>query len=439
MKKYILTFILLLSLIITSCVQDTPGEDGTKQIITVPSDITQSTQTGSASDTAVSTDDSGTVKPVDTSISSDTSKNPETTDAPQTGDTVISFLACGDNIVHDAVIYNGTVYASGTNQEYNFLPIYKDIADIIKSADVAFINQETQIAGDAGKIGGYPNFNTPEQMGKDLISLGFDVISTANNHMLDNSTAGLKNSIAYWKKQSVLTVGSYSSQNDYDNIRVLEIDGVKIAFLAYTEMINHDNTASSPYITPLLNKNTIETQVAYAKTVADLVIVSAHWGDEDEFGVTSNQKKYMQIMANCGVDVVLGTHPHVIGGIEWITRSDGGKMLCAYSLGNLCSTMYYARNLVGIMLNFDIAVKNGDISIQNVSVIPTVTYFTYNQNDKRDERRENLKIYLLEDFTEELAASHAWNEKESTSFTLSKLRAFVTDNVAREFLPDYLK
>lgn len=445
-KTKITALILLLSVILCGCAE-TGAETGvTRPVVTAPEP-----ETLPPIITADVTEGTGPEQTAEDTTQTQTAPTPDTTvtDAPGTtaaetepaaqpkGDRV-SFLFCGDNLAHDAVINNAKRYAEGKENEYDFLPIYEDVARYIKSADVAVINQESQIAGDAAKIGGYPRFNTPSQMGEDLISLGFDVITTANNHMLDNGTKGLKNSIAYWKDKPVLTVGSYKDKTDYDTVRVLEKNGVRFAFLAYTEMTNSNRRAEDGYITPLLDADVIKRQVAAAKKVADVVIVLPHWGDEDNFGVTSAQKKYAKLFAEANVDIVVGMHSHVAGKIEYIDRADGGKMLCAYSLGNFVSTMEYARNLVGLMLSLDVVYENGKYVCENVKVIPTVTYFVYTSS-KRLEDRTDLRLYLLSDFTDGLAEKHAYNEHEKSAVRLDKLKKYVTDTVDGKFLPDYLK
>lgn len=430
----------VLALSLTSC-----GVLTTEGIVTAPpfnSDDTAYEESNSGTETGGITEDTDsdiTLIPPETMDESSTAVQTEETEPDVDGDTVISFIACGDNLVHQAVIYNGKSYAQGTGRDYNFLPVYEDVASIIKNADIAFVNQESQIAGSEFEYSGYPRFNTPGEMGNDLISLGFDIIQTANNHMLDNGTQGLANTIDYWKNKPVLQIGAYASGSDYDNIRVLEVKGVKIACLSYTDIINSGRTADAPYITPSLEYDTLEKHVKYAKKVADLVFVFVHWGEEDDFDPTSRQVKYAGYMAEMNVDAVIGTHSHVVGPIESIKREDGGEMLCAYSLGNFLSTMYYARNMVGVMLDFDIVKSSGNFSIENVCVIPTVTYFKYKDGSMDDALREGLKIYLLEDFTNALANSHAYNEQESKDYELSDLYKFVTDNVDKEFLPEYLK
>lgn len=419
-----------------------PGAD-TLIPIDFPSD-TDAPQTGAETkaETKAETDKPDT--PPDTAEETDAETKADTTTSPVTdaphdepAGASASFIFCGDNLCHDAVINNAKRYANGTGREYDFLPIYDAVASMIKNADCAVINQESQIAGDAAKIGGYPRFNTPEQMGEDLITLGYDVVSLANNHMLDNGTKGLKNCISYWKTKNVLTVGAYEDKADYDTIRTIDVNGIRVAFLSYTEMTNSDRRAEG-LITPLLNEDTVKRHMKAAKDAADVVIVLPHWGKEDSFDVTSTQKKYAKLFAECGADAVVGMHSHVTGKIEYIERPDGKKMLCAYSLGNFVSTMEYARDMVGLMLKFDVVNENGGFSVKNVGVIPTVTYFVYTSSMKLEDRTD-LKLYLLSDFTDELAAKHAYNHHEKKDIRVKELRKFVTDVVDRQFLPDYLK
>ena len=462
MKKYLkfaavaLSALLLCGCMLQEAVTETDGTE-TRQTVTSPQPLdtlapfddptdTETEQTTNEEQTAGAKETETEAITDKQTEKEETAKEPVTTeketepeaqphDVPDGA--VASFIFCGDNLVHQAVINNAKRYAQGTGQEYNFLPIYDDVASIIKNADCAVINQESQIAGDASEIQGYPKFNTPAQMGDDLITLGYDVVALANNHMLDNKTKGLQNCINYWKTKSVLTVGAYENKTDYDTIRTIDVNGIRVAFLAYTEMTNSDRRADG-LITPLLDEATVKRHIASAKKVADVVIVLPHWGKEDSFDVTKTQKKYAQLFAECGADAVVGMHSHVTGRIEYIERPDGKKMLCAYSLGNFVSTMEYARDMVGLMLKFDILNDNGSFIIRNVGVIPTVTYFVYTSSMKLEDRTD-LKLYLLSDFTDELAAKHAYNHHESKTIRLKELQKYVTDVVDKQFLPDYLK
>ncbi len=367
---------------------------------------------------------------------------PHTSTPAVPGKTRIHVVAAGDNIAHDSVIATARTDASG-NEEYDFSKIYDGIKGIVSGADVAFVNQEAPVGGKELGIAGYPNFNAPNEMVEELVDIGFNVFNLANNHMLDKGEKGYSNTIKYFDTLPVVSIGGYT-KSDYDNVRVLEVKGVKIAFLGYTTLVNYghasDLSSGSQYIIPYADTNDITRQVALAKEAADVVIVSIHWGDENVFGVTAQQEKYATLCADLGVDVVLGHHSHVVGGVEYLSGRDGKKTLVAYSLGNLCSTMLYARNMVGEILSFDI-VKDGDeYYVENAVVDPVISHYKTDTSKKDNQNlhvRYESRVYLMRDYTEELALAHG--SQNWGAFTFDTLKKYVTDTVDAEFLPDYLK
>ncbi|MBR4296006.1 MAG: CapA family protein [Clostridia bacterium] len=359
-------------------------------------------------------------------------------------ETRISFAAAGDNIIHEAVFTDAknsaAVYASNTGKQvrYRFADMFGGIADIIKEADIAYINHETPVAGDSFGIKGYPDFNAPSEVGDDLAEVGFDIINIANNHMLDMGEAGLRNSISYWKEKaeekSLKIIGGYTKA-DYDNVRYIEKDGVKIALLSYTTFINdkHKNSLSSnsELKIPYANEADMTRQVGLAKEGgADLVIVSMHWGVENQFQPNAAQKRYASHLASLGVDVILGSHSHTLQPIEWIDGKDGHRTLCAYSLGNCLSTMLYSYYMVGGILTFDIVMNDvGETVIENPILIPMMCHYSMT--------RDSLKLYTLENYTDALVSSHG--AQLNGAFTMRTLHGYVTDTIDSEFLPEYFK
>lgn len=353
-------------------------------------------------------------------------------DEPTDNIEVVSFLGVGDNIVYFGTVRDAKSQAVSGGRTYNFKPIYSNVADYIKNADIAFINQETLMCGEGYNFTYYPTFNGPQDMGYDLVELGFDVVGMANNHMLDKSSAGLEKTIQFWDTLPVTTIGGYKNKADYNTVRIHESKGVKIAFLAYCQDTNgiypsKNHDAHIPY----LNEADIENEVRLAKEKSDLVFVSVHWGDEGAFKPNEYQKRFAKKFAEAGVDVVLGHHPHVIQPVEWIEGKDGNKMLCVYSLGNFMAEQEMAYNMVGGMISFDIF-KNGDQKpvIKNVVFIPTVfdwgTAFY------------NNKIHLLEEYTEEMARNHGI-KSYGRSTSLKQLRGYVSSTISDEFLSDSYK
>jgi len=323
----------------------------------------------------------------------------------------VSFFAVGDNIVHGNVYRDANIRAGGSGKDadfgkygFNFLPIYDNIADMIKDADVSFINQETLVAAQPTLMpSGYPTFNTPAEMGDALVELGFDVVNIASNHSLDMGESGYNNSIDYWNgKEGITLIGGYKNEDDFMDVRVLEKNGIKIAFVSFTYKSTNNCMGwneNIPHFVPFLDDEKIIANVRAAKQVGDVVIASMHWGDEDVYEVTSEQRRLAKLLADEGVDVILGHHSHLISEVEWKERPDGGKTLVIYSMGNLVSTMLYLRNMVGGAVNFDIIKQDdGTIVIENVLFTPTFTYY--------DSKNHDLKVYLLEDVTQELLSTH---------------------------------
>lgn len=361
-----------------------------------------------------------------------------TTEKPDNGEIRISFLATGDNIIHENVFLDARSRA-GEGEDYNFIDMYDGIAEMIKSADIAFTNQETPICGDELGVSGYPNFNSPEAVGDTLIELGFDVVNIVSNHSLDKGAAGYRGSIEYWAEKDIAVVGGYRNKAEYENICIVEKDGVSIAFISYTYGTNgmYLPTGSELYI-PYIDEAEVVRMTKKATELADLVFVVMHWGNEDENShiPSSSQRSLAAAITEAGADVILGGHPHVIQPMEWKTASDGSKTLVIYSLGNLLSTQYDNRNLVGGIATFDIVKdRAGNITIENPIYNPTVTH--YNKS------RLGLQVYLMEDYTEELVSLHGTPNYGQTAdrriWTTEKIQSFAKNNVSSEFLPDFLK
>ena len=359
----------------------------------------------------------------------------------------LRFLAAGDNIMHSVMLDDAAARAA-VGERFNFLDMYRDVAYIIGAADIALVNAETPIAGGEFGYSGYPMFNTPEENAYALLELGFDIINLANNHMLDKGEKGYKNHLDFWDAQPALHIGGFRDRGDFENIRIYEKDGVSIAFLSYTYSTNGMTLpAGSAMVVPFIDSAVIERQVKSARELADLLFVVMHWGDEDSFVAGAPQKNLARMMADNGVDVIIGMHPHVFQETAWLERPDGGRTLVTYSIGNMISGMLGAHNMIGGFLGFDI-VKNagGDVKIENTRIIPVITHYRYesgrtgpyNPVYSFQNGRLGFQVYSFEDYSRELAAEHGVALFDQ-AFSYDYIKNLIKTHVPAEFLGDFYK
>ena len=395
-----------------------PGADQT------PSD-TNAVTSGNAGTTGTT---AGTTAAVTTAADTTASGNATV----QSSDGVIHFIAAGDNIIHENV-YTDARNRAKDGQDYDFIDMYTDIADFVKSADLAFVNQETPLGGDELGISGYPNFNGPQAAGKALVDLGFDIVNIATNHMLDKKEAGLKGHIDFWNSQPVTLLGGYYDKDDYENIRVVEKNGIKIAFLTYTYGLNGMTLpASSKLYIPLIDSAEITRMIGKAKNLADMVFVVMHWGTDGSTVVTDEQKSLAKTISEAGADAIIGMHSHTLQPVEWHANPDGSRTLVIYSLGNLISTQYENYTMVGGIMSFDVVKDASGCRIENPVMNPVITH--YNAD------RLGLQVYLFKDYTAELAAAHGTvNYGKDKTFSLDYITKLVKSAISDEFLPDFMK
>lgn len=369
-----------------------------------------------------------------------TTEEPTTEPVPE--DKRVHVIAAGDNLIHYSVYKNAEANAAGQDGvNYDFKPIYQNVKYLVEDADVAILNQETIISESnpvRGADGGQLIFNSPPEVADAVIDLGFDVFTMANNHLLDMGASGLEESINFWNakaEENDLTIlGAYLNEEDSENIRVREVNGVKIAFLAYAEHINGFSIPEDSSLRVIMNyeEDVIERQIKKASEIADAVIVSAHWGVEDTHEVSEDRIELANKMVNWGADVILGCHTHTAETMEWITRDDGSKGFVYYSMGNFICAQTDNFNLVGEMPDFDIVIDGatGETRLEDVGAIPTIVHYD-------DGNFSNIRIYPYSQYTPELAESHglpyAFPAGTYPQFSWDIVNDIVNSNIPEEF------
>ncbi len=315
-----------------------------------------------------------------------------------------SLIMVGDILLHTPVEES----AVGEDGARDFSPIFSNVAAEIADADLALVNQEVIIGGEELGISGYPAFNAPYEAGDALAEAGFDVVCHATNHALDKGRRGLLNCLDFWRTRhpDIAVLGIAGSSEQRDEIYVCEQDGMRVAILNYTYGTNGIALPEDmPFGVNLLQEEQVVSDLQRADREADFVIVCPHWGTEYSLEASAEQERWVQIFLENGVDLVLGTHPHVIEPIEWKTDEDTGRqMLVYYSLGNFVNWTSgegdgVANRMVGGMARVTLE-QDGEsgVFISEHDVLPLVCHV--------EDGPGGVRVYALEDYDQELAAQN---------------------------------
>lgn len=309
-------------------------------------------------------------------------------------------VAVGDNLIHD-VIYQQARQRTG-GEGYDFAPAYEKIAPLVAQGDFAFINQETLLAGDELPPSSYPAFCSPTEVGQEMLRLGFNLFSTANNHSLDWRVPGIQAAGRFWEQQEdIAMAGCYCTQEEREGVAYLTRNGMTVALIAATELTNGIPRPEGEVGVLLLNEDRelILQKLETAAQNADFVILSLHWGIEGSGYYTDGQRELAQLLAEAGADLILGHHPHVLQGGEYL-KTSRGRSYVAYSLGNFISAQRGAENMLAGFLQVELEkVPHGErAEIRGVDFIPTVTHYGPGYQE--------VSVWPLSQYTPELAAAH---------------------------------
>ncbi len=288
------------------------------------------------------------------------------------------------SVIGDIMCHN-TQYTDAYNSNtdtYDFSYVFKDIKTKIKTADIAVGNLETTFAGKSVGYSSYPTFNTPESLADNLKDLGLDVLTTANNHSLDKGYKGIESTIDYLDKADISHTGTFKSEEDQNKILIKNVKDVKIAFLSYTYGTNGIKVPTGKdYCINLIDKDLIKKQLELAKAEnPDIICVSMHWGIEYQTKQNKEQEALADFLFENGVDIILGSHPHVLQPMEkrTITLEDGSTKdgFVIYSLGNFMSGQVKENTKNSIIIDLKITKKaqDGKISIDSVNYTPIYMY-----------------------------------------------------------------
>ena len=283
----------------------------------------------------------------------------------------ISITAVGDLMCH----LIEADYAKTAPDNFNFNPYFDSVKKYIESSDFAFANLETVTAGKSAGYSGYPRFNSPDKFITAIKKTGFKLISTANNHALDRGESGVLKTIKQLISNNLNYNGTFTSQKDRDSIRIFDIKGIKVAFLAYTYGTN-GNKISKSYLINIIDTSVIHNDIIASRNKgAEIVLVHFHFGKEYQRYPNDYQKNIVNAAISFGADLIIGGHPHVIEPVFYFKSYDPNidSGFAAYSLGNFLSNQRWRYSDAGVILTIKIEKKISEnkFFISCVEYVPT--------------------------------------------------------------------
>ncbi|SOC22678.1 poly-gamma-glutamate synthesis protein (capsule biosynthesis protein) [Ureibacillus xyleni] len=293
-----------------------------------------------------------------------------------------SISAVGDILIHSSV-YNDAYIG---NNQYDFTKMFTHVKPYLESTDITFANSESIIGGQKIGLSHYPRFNSPFEVGNVLKDVGVDVVSMANNHTLDRGEEAILNATKHWNDLGITYVGAARNKEETEQIKTLTANGITFAFLAYTYGTNGLVTPKGKeYLVNYIDETKIKMDIQNAKSLADVVVVSLHIGNEYERKISDYQEKIAQLAADSGAHIIFAHHPHVLQPVKWYEGTHGNKTFVIHSLGNFLSAQDELYRQIGAIMQLDVnktitydreGNASSTIEITNPSLLPTYVKFS---------------------------------------------------------------
>jgi poly-gamma-glutamate synthesis protein (capsule biosynthesis protein) len=322
-------------------------------------------------------------------------------------DQIVTLIFAGDIMGHSPQFQSAYDIQTKT---YDYKVCFENVKPYIESADIAVANLEVTLAGPP--YSGYPNFSSPDALLDALKYTGYDVMLTANNHVLDRGKHGFERTLKVLSDKEMKFVGSYLNQQQRDTLYPLIIDthGVKIALLNYTYGTN-GYKPTSPTIVNVIDTNLIKKDIKKARSKsADIVVMTVHWGTEYQTKAGIEQQKLAKLFAREGVDLIIGSHPHVVQNAELLEIDSTRKVPVFYSLGNSISNQRNINTDGGIMVKVEIGA--------NSKQILKTTYLPVYVHKGILKKKFQYHLIPTPDFVSDTTANYVINKVDSAALLL---------------------
>lgn len=334
--------------------------------------------------------------------------------------TSAKLVAVGDNLMHRSC----TLSAKNADGAYDFTKHFANMADIFKAADLAVISQDTVLGGiELGATSTETGiFNTAVELADGMADAGINVVLAANNHIMDEGSAGLNTMMSYFstKYPNITLLGVNNSREAKDEPVYVETNNIKIAMINYSYGSNQTaDLDASPYLLNQYDENWLSDILKQAREEADFIIAFPFWGEQNSMDYTQEQERQAQFLADNGVDLIIGSYPHVVEPVKWITAENGDRTLVYYSLGNFQSIQNTVENMLGGQANITISKEEDGTHISDYSLDFVVTHYEQRESS---EYYDIVTTYPLADYTSDLAARHGMSVSGNEEFNLASLQ-----------------
>ena len=334
--------------------------------------------------------------------------------------TSAKLVAVGDNLMHRSC----TLSAKNADGTYDFTKHFANMADIFKAADLAVISQDTVLGGiELGATSTETGiFNTAVELADGMADAGINVVLAANNHIMDEGSAGLNTMMSYFstKYPNITLLGVNNSREAKDEPVYVETNNIKIAMINYSYGSNQTaDLDASPYLLNQYDEDWLSDILKQAREEADFIIAFPFWGEQNSMDYTQEQERQAQFLADNGVDLIIGSYPHVVEPVKWITAENGDRTLVYYSLGNFQSIQNTVENMLGGQANVTISKEEDGTHISDYSLDFVVTHYEQRESS---EYYDIVTTYPLADYTNDLAARHGMSVSGNEEFNLASLQ-----------------
>ena len=315
----------------------------------------------------------------------------------------IGLLFAGDVIAHQGM-YEAAY--DRANRTFDFSSVFDQVRDYISSFDNAVVCQETVLVRDAAKRSGYPEFATPATIADALVDAGFDVVASATNHVNDRGSGAIRETLGYWAEEHphVGVAGLHDDASDVAAPVIVESGDFRLAYFNLTYGLNgHALPEDEEYLVDTLeDKDAMLQEIAAVQGEVDLTVVILHMGEEYSSVPTREQRHMVEEAIDAGADVVVCSHAHVVAPYGMLTTEAGATGLVYWGLGNFVASQGDIACQVGGIATIELEKVPGSESMAEARIVsfglePCVCHVG---NDGA------AQVYLLEDYTDELAAQH---------------------------------